>query len=81
MENTDIQQLSKSREFQNFLEFLAEKANELNNLSDLPDGNPEEVALEAKARQRAFKKLREIVLPFVDVKERAPVVKNSSYVV
>ena len=79
MENKDIQFLSKSREFQNFLEFLAEKAQELNSLSDLPDGSPEEVALEAKARQRAFKKLREIVLPFVDVREQRPVVSNKEY--
>ena len=63
------------------LEYFAIEAAKLNRLNDLPDGSPEEVALKAKAGQRAFQTLSKILIPFLDIQEKPTHVRNEEFVV
>ncbi len=72
MNNQTLKQLKELPIFEELAGYLAQKAIELDSIRNLPEGNPEEIALEAKARQKAFDKLSEILAPLVDVEKHRP---------
>lgn len=59
--------MSDIPEMQEFVEFLSAKAQELNNLADIPHTSAENIALEVRGRWLAHEKLLEILHPLVTI--------------
>lgn len=64
-----INNLLAMPDFQAFVAFLREQADQLNRLDDI-DPHLTSVAIEVKARQRAYKKLSEILTPLLNPQEK-----------
>lgn len=69
-------------EMKELLAFLIEKAEELDRIDDIADlSDPEEIALEVKARRRAYEKLKLMLSPLLnsDTKEVGKSINNDDY--
>ena len=56
-------------EMKEFISFLSQEAMKLNNLDDIKLEDPIEIAVEVKARKKAFEKIMDILSPLVNTQE------------
>lgn len=56
-------------EMKEFVAFLSEEALKLNNLDDIKLDDPIELAVEVKARKKAYEKIADILSPLVNTQE------------
>ena len=61
--------MSDVAEMKEFISFLSQEAIKLNNLEDIKLENPIEIAVEVKARKKAFEKIMDILSPLVNTQE------------
>ena len=61
--------MSDVAEMKEFISFLSQEAKQLNNLEDIKLENPIEIAVEVKARKKAFEKIMDILSPLVNTQE------------
>jgi len=67
--NDALQQIKERPEFQELLKYLSEETLKLNNISDLGGTPWSELGDRVKARQEAYKMLKRILEPLVDIPE------------
>lgn len=56
-------------EMKEFITFLSEEALKLNNLDDIKLDDPIELAVEVKARKKAYEKIADILSPLLNTQE------------
>ena len=61
--------MSDVAEMKEFISFLTQEATKLNNLEDIKLEDPIEIAVEVKARKKAFEKIMDILSPLVNTQE------------
>ena len=61
--------MSDVAEMKEFISFLSQEAFKLNNLNDIMLEDPMEIAVEVKARKKAFEKIMDILSPLVSTQE------------
>jgi len=71
--NETLQNLKERPEFQELLKYLSEETLKLNNISDLGGTPWSELGDRVKARQEAYKMLKRILEPLIDIPD---IVKN-----
>lgn len=83
MKPETIQKLTSDvPELKELIAFLIEEAGKLNNLSNLNMDMPyDQVAIEVKARQRAYEKIGDILHPLLNVQPKIEGIKNEDFVV
>lgn len=61
--------MSNVAEMKEFIAFLSEEALKLNNLNDIKLDDPMELAVEVKARKKAYEKIVDILSPLINTQE------------
>lgn len=77
--NENLQNIKERPEFKELLKYLAEETQKLNTISDLEGTVWNELGDRVKARQEAYKTLKRILEPLIDLPELTPKNKADSY--